>query len=135
VPATRKPIGKVLPMLGLAHLDREFDYLIDEQQDEVATPGVRVRVRFSGRLIDGFLLDRVDETAHTGRLGWLERVVSGEPVLDPALPDRERRPTECGECSRSGAGPDGMAGIPRRPVLHRPAAGRPSSRGLAGHRR
>lgn len=85
MPATRKPIGKVLPMLGLAHLDREFDYLIDEQQDEVATPGVRVRVRFSGRLIDGFLLDRVDETDHTGRLGWLERVVSGEPVLDPAL--------------------------------------------------
>ncbi|MXP22235.1 primosome assembly protein PriA [Gordonia sp. HNM0687] len=72
-------------MLGLAHLDREFDYLIDEHQDELATPGVRVRVRFSGRLIDGFLLDRVDETEHPGRLGWLERVVSGEPVLDPAL--------------------------------------------------
>ncbi|MDY6811792.1 MAG: primosome assembly protein PriA, partial [Actinomycetota bacterium] len=78
-------MGKVLPMLGLAHLDREFDYLIDEHQDELATPGVRVRVRFSGRLIDGFLLDRVDETEHPGRLGWLERVVSGEPVLDPAL--------------------------------------------------
>lgn len=68
-------------MLGLAHLDRPFDYLIDTEQDADAVPGVRVRVRFSGRLVDGFLLDRVDEPEHTGRLGWLDRVVSAEPVL------------------------------------------------------
>ncbi|MEE4022968.1 primosomal protein N' [Gordonia sp. PKS22-38] len=72
-------------MLGLAHLDRPFDYLIDDQQDEMAQPGVRVRVRFSGRLVDGVLLDRIEQSDHPGRLGWLERVVSPEPVLDPDL--------------------------------------------------
>lgn len=85
VRAPQLPIGKVLPMLGLAHLDRPFDYLIDTDQDEAAVPGVRVRVRFSGRLVDGFLLDRVQESDHTGKLGWLERVVSPEPVLGPDL--------------------------------------------------
>lgn len=72
-------------MLGLAHLDRPFDYLIDTDQDVDAKPGVRVRVRFSGRLVDGFLLDRVEESDHTGKLGWLDRIVSPEPVLGPEL--------------------------------------------------
>ncbi|MGV9824868.1 MULTISPECIES: primosomal protein N' [unclassified Gordonia (in: high G+C Gram-positive bacteria)] len=72
-------------MLGLAHLDRAFDYLIDSEQDADAVPGARVRVRFSGRLIDGFLLDRVDESEHPGKLGWLDRVVSPEPVLSPEM--------------------------------------------------
>lgn len=72
-------------MLGLAHLDRPFDYLIDAEQDADAAPGVRVRVRFSGRLVDGFLLDRVEESEHPGKLGWLERIVSPEPVLSPEM--------------------------------------------------
>lgn len=72
-------------MLGLAHLDRPFDYLIDTDQDVSAVPGVRVRVRFAGRLVDGYLLDRVTESDHTGKLGWLERVVSPEPVLGADL--------------------------------------------------
>ncbi|WP_040510455.1 primosomal protein N' [Gordonia soli] len=72
-------------MLGLAHLDRPFDYLIDTDQDADAIPGVRVRVRFAGRLVDGYLLDRIDESAHEGKLGWVERVVSAEPVLTPEL--------------------------------------------------
>ncbi|GAB90241.1 primosomal protein N' [Gordonia rhizosphera] len=84
-PAPDRPVGKVLPLLGLAHLDRPFDYLIDSTQDADAVVGVRVRVRFSGRLVDGILLDRVAESEHTGRLGWLDRVVSPEPVLGPEM--------------------------------------------------
>ena len=72
-------------MLGLAHLDRPFDYLISAEQDGDAVPGVRVRVRFAGRLVDGFLLDRVAESDHPGKLGWLERVVSPEAVLSPEM--------------------------------------------------
>ncbi|MGC4932412.1 primosomal protein N' [Gordonia sp. DT30] len=72
-------------MLGLAHLDRPFDYLIDSDQDADAVPGVRVRVRFAGRLVDGFLLDRIDESDHEGRLGWIDRIVSAEPVLSPQM--------------------------------------------------
>lgn len=79
------PIARVLPMLGLAHLDREFDYRVPEALDEQAQPGVRVRVRFSGRLVDGFLVDRRAESDHPGRLGPLTKVVSPEQVLTPEI--------------------------------------------------
>ncbi|WP_232236404.1 primosomal protein N' [Nocardia sp. BMG51109] len=72
-------------MLEPAHLDRDFDYLVPAKLDALAQPGVRVRVRFSGRLVDGFILDRLDKTDHTGRLMKLERVVSGERVLTPEI--------------------------------------------------
>ncbi|WP_026303598.1 primosomal protein N' [Jongsikchunia kroppenstedtii] len=78
-------MARVLPLLGLAHLDREFDYQVDATQDEAAQPGVRVRVRFAGRLVDGYLIERRETTDHPGKLGWLERVVSPEQVLTPEL--------------------------------------------------
>ncbi len=80
-PAELEPIARVLPMLSVPHLDREFDYLVAADQSDDAQPGVRVRVRFHGRLVDAFILERRAETDHTGKLGWLERVISAEPVL------------------------------------------------------
>ncbi|MGV9743324.1 primosomal protein N' [Rhodococcus zopfii] len=79
--AETDPVARVLPLLPLPHLDREFDYLIPRELDADARPGVRVRVRFSGRLVDGFLLSRIATSDHPGRLGWLDRVVSPERVL------------------------------------------------------
>ena len=54
-----------------AHLDRPFDYLVPGARwTTAAQPGVRVRVRFAGRLVDGFVLERVDAVSeHAGR-GW-----------------------------------------------------------------
>lgn len=78
-------MARVLPLLPVAHLDREFDYLVPAELDEQAQPGVRVRVRFSGRLVDGYLLDRIESSDHPGKLGWLDRVVSAEPVLTPEV--------------------------------------------------
>ncbi|MFW0790498.1 primosomal protein N' [Gordonia sp. CPCC 205333] len=83
--AAVNPVARVLPMLGLTHLDRPFDYLVDAEQDADAQPGVRVRVRFAGRLIDGFVLERISVSEHPGKLGWLDRVVSPEQVFPPAL--------------------------------------------------
>ncbi|CAJ1583372.1 primosomal protein N' [[Mycobacterium] wendilense] len=68
-------------MLTVPHLDREFDYLVREEQSDDAQPGVRVRVRFHGRLVDAFVLERRWNTDHQGQLGWLDRVVSPERVL------------------------------------------------------
>lgn len=85
IPASDSPVARVLPLLGLAHLDREFDYLVDADQDGAAQPGVRVRVRFAGRLVDGYLIERRTTSDHPGKLGWLERVVSPEQVLTPDL--------------------------------------------------
>lgn len=76
-----EPIARVLPMLSVPHLDREFDYLVTPEQAEDARPGARVRVRFHGRLVDAFVWERRADTDHVGRLGRLERVVSAEPVL------------------------------------------------------
>lgn len=81
--AEHEPIARVLPMLSVPHLDREFDYLVTAEQSDDAQPGVRVRVRFHGRLVDAFLLERRSETDHVGKLGWLDRVISGERVLTP----------------------------------------------------
>ena len=68
-------------MLSVPHLDREFDYLVSADQSDDAQPGVRVRVRFHGRLVDAFVLERRSDTDHAGKLGWLDRVISAEPVL------------------------------------------------------
>ncbi|OBG98117.1 MULTISPECIES: primosomal protein N' [unclassified Mycobacterium] len=72
-------------MLSVPHLDREFDYLVSAEQSDDAQPGVRVRVRFHGRLVDAFVLERRNDTDHHGKLGWLDRVVSPEPVLTPEI--------------------------------------------------
>ncbi|MFG1795024.1 primosomal protein N' [Nocardia sp. NPDC049149] len=79
------PIARVLPLLSPAHLDRDFDYLVPPDLDAIAQPGVRVRVRFAGRLIDGYLLERRTHSDHGGKLVKLERVVSGERVLTPEI--------------------------------------------------
>ncbi|NGP09695.1 primosome assembly protein PriA, partial [Rhodococcus sp. 14C212] len=83
--AETDPVARILPLLPLPHLDREFDYLIPCELDTEARVGVRVRVRFAGRLVDGFLLARAPSSEHTGRLGWLDRVVSPEVVLTPEI--------------------------------------------------
>ncbi|MFB4286938.1 hypothetical protein ACBI99_04825 [Nonomuraea sp. ATR24] len=85
VPAPELPVAKVAVDNPLPHLDRPFDYLVPASMHESAQPGVRVRVRFAGKLVDGFLLERADESEHAGRLTPLERVVSPERVLTPEV--------------------------------------------------
>jgi primosomal protein N' (replication factor Y) (superfamily II helicase) len=80
-PAARLPVARVAVDVALAHLDRPFDYRVPEHLDADAVAGVRLRVRFAGRLVDGYLLERVAESDHGGRLAWVEKVVSAEPVL------------------------------------------------------
>src|SRR3954452_19199168 len=84
-PAAVDPVAKVLVDLPLAHLDRPFDYAVPAAMAEQAVPGARVKVRFAGQDVDGFLLARGSEPDHTGRLAPLRRVVSAEPVLLPQV--------------------------------------------------
>ena len=81
----RLPVARVAVDISLAHLDRPFDYLVPAGLDETAVPGCRVRVRFAGQLVDGYLLDRTETSEHQGKLARLERVVSPEPVLTPEI--------------------------------------------------
>jgi len=85
VPAERLPVARVCVDVPFAHLDRAFDYRVPAALDGAAVPGCRVRVRFAGRLVDGFLLARAATSRHPGQLGWVEKLVSAEPVLAPAV--------------------------------------------------
>jgi primosomal protein N' (replication factor Y) (superfamily II helicase) len=84
-PAQRLPVARVAVDIPLAHLDRPFDYLVPGRLSEAAVPGCRVRIRFAGQLVDGYLLERADQSDHQGRLSYLDRVVSPEPVLAPEI--------------------------------------------------
>ncbi|GAA0850781.1 primosomal protein N' [Streptosporangium amethystogenes subsp. fukuiense] len=84
-PAAELPVARVVVDTPLPHLDRLFDYLVPAPLDAAAVPGCRVRIRFAGKLVDGFLMERVETTEHQGRLTRLERVVSAEPVLTPEI--------------------------------------------------
>lgn len=80
-PAADLPVARVAVDISLPHLDRPFDYLVPDSMAAAAVPGSQVRVRFAGQLVGGFVLERLAGTEHEGRLGFLERVVSPEPVL------------------------------------------------------
>ena len=81
----RLPVARIAVDISLAHLDRPFDYLVPAALAEAAVPGCRVRVRFAGQLVDGYLLERTQTSEHQGRLARLERVISPEPVLTPEI--------------------------------------------------
>ena len=79
------PVALVQVDTGLPHLDRAFEYTVPASMAETAVPGVRVKVRFAGQDLDGFVLERRADAEHLGRLSPLRRVVSPEPVLTPPV--------------------------------------------------
>jgi primosomal protein N' (replication factor Y) len=85
VPAATLPVGRIVVDVPLAHLDRPFDYLIPSELDAAAAVGCRVRVRFAGQLVDGYLLERVATSEYGKKLAFIEKVVSPEPVLAPEI--------------------------------------------------
>lgn len=78
-----RPVARVYVDVGLPHLDRPFDYAVPAELDEAVVVGSRVRVRFSGRLVNGFVVERV-ETSPQQSLAPVVRSVSPEPVLPPS---------------------------------------------------
>ena len=72
-------VAKVAVESPLPHLDRLFDFSIPEALDADALPGCRVRVRFHGRLVNGWIIER-GPAEFDGALQPLQRV-SGPPVL------------------------------------------------------
>jgi primosomal protein N' (replication factor Y) len=85
--AATDPVAQVLVDLPLAHLDRPFDYAVPVTMADTAVPGARVKVRFAGQDVDGFVIARTAESDHPGRLQPLRRVVSAEPVLAAEIAD------------------------------------------------
>lgn len=76
-------VARVAVDVPFSHLDRLFDYEIPEDLDAMAVPGCRVKVRFAGRQVGGFVIEREQTSEYDGRLAPLLKVVSSEPVLRP----------------------------------------------------
>ena len=79
------PVARVLIESSLPHLDRPFDYSVPASLDGTAQPGVRVKVKFNGQELSGFILDRVAESDAGHTLVPLHKVVSAVRVLTPEL--------------------------------------------------
>lgn len=91
----RLPVARVVVNKGVLVIDQLFDYSVPVELDELAQPGVRVRVRFGahvvdgrrqgGTLIDGFVVERLARTDFAGPLAPLSQVLSPERVLTAPL--------------------------------------------------
>ena len=77
--AEKDPVAEVLVDINAASVDHSFDYLVPAELDERVLRGCRVRVRFAGRLVNGFVLSRRQDSEHSGRLALINRVLG--PVV------------------------------------------------------
>lgn len=91
-PAATRRAARVLLDSPLPQLDRLFDYAIPTTLSEQTARGVRVRVplRSAGRVVDGFVVEIVDDAGERP-LSELDAVVSPVPVLTPSLYALARR--------------------------------------------
>ncbi|AUI52588.1 primosomal protein N' [Arthrobacter crystallopoietes] len=85
VPAGENPVAEVLIESAVPHLDRVFDYLVPQEAAAEAVPGARIKARFGGQEISGYITGRKSEAAEGVRLSPLAKVVSAQPVLTPEL--------------------------------------------------
>lgn len=79
--AEQLPVARVVIDSAIPHLDRPFDYLVPAELDDAAQPGVRVKVRFGGQELAGFLTERLEHGEPGVKLQPLGTVVSPEVVL------------------------------------------------------
>ncbi|MEO3933378.1 primosomal protein N' [Micrococcaceae bacterium Sec7.4] len=83
--AARLPVARVRLESALPHLDRPFDYSVPAGLDAAAQPGVRVKVKFNGQELAGYLIDRTAESDAGHPLVPLHKVVSPVPVLTASV--------------------------------------------------
>ena len=93
-----RPVARIILDTPFSWPDKLYDYLVPEELDSRAKPGVRVRVQFGAKRLTGFLRERAD-TTDAKTLKPLLAVV-GEPVVTPELFDLADRVAERNVCSR-----------------------------------
>ncbi|MDD7837103.1 primosomal protein N' [Paenarthrobacter sp. AB444] len=79
------PVARVVLESPLPHLDRPFDYSVPAELAEEAAPGVRVKVKFNGQELGGYILERLDTSDAASPLTPLHKVVSPVAVLTPDI--------------------------------------------------
>ncbi|BCW45746.1 primosomal protein N' [Arthrobacter sp. StoSoilB5] len=83
--AAENPVARVVLESSLPHLDRPFDYSVPAELADSAVPGVRVKVKFNGQELNGYVLARADTSDAGHALTALHKVVSPLPVLTPEI--------------------------------------------------
>lgn len=83
--AARSPVARILIESPLPHLDRPFDYSVPAEFEDTALAGVRVKVRFSGQELSGYVLERTESSEAGHALSPLLKVISPVQVLTPPL--------------------------------------------------
>ena len=84
-------IAEVAVDTSLVHLDKVFDYSIPIALRADVQVGSRVRVRFAGSLVNGWVLHIKESTSHQGRLLAVERVPGAVPPLSPTIAELARQ--------------------------------------------
>lgn len=79
--AKELPVAEVLLESAVPHLDRPFDYVVPIDLADKIVPGCRVKLRFSGREMTGYVLRRKQEPSTTSRLSLITKLVTALPVL------------------------------------------------------
>ena len=134
-------VARVLIDSPLPQLDRLFDYAVPAELDAEAQPGVRVKVplRTAGRVVEGWLVEKVDADAvtSTGKpLSQLDAVVSPVAALTPELYELARRAADRAAGSASDilrlAIPKRMVRVEKAWLAARGAEGEPEQQTDAG---
>ena len=81
------PIAKVVLDVALPHLDYPFDYLVPKDIDDFCQPGVKVKVKFAGRNLDGWIVERSKINIENKKLAKIDKVISDFPVLKSEIVD------------------------------------------------
>ncbi|WP_281449421.1 primosomal protein N' [Paenarthrobacter nitroguajacolicus] len=83
--AAQLPVARVVLESSLPHLDRPFDYSVPAELADDAAAGVRVKVKFNGQELNGYILERREASDAASPLTPLYKVVSPVVVLTPAI--------------------------------------------------
>ncbi len=88
----QRAYAKVWLDVNLAHLDRRFDYEVPAKLAEQVRPGVRVRVRFAGRLVTGFVSELTDQPdSGATQIQAIERCLGAKPAFTATTESLIRR--------------------------------------------
>lgn len=90
------PIARVVLDSPVPHLDRLFDYVVAAEVDDRVVAGCRVKVKFSGREMQAYVIERVAEPTTAARLSLITKVVSSQPVLTGEVYNLARRVADRG---------------------------------------
>lgn len=83
-------VARVCVDSPLPHLDRLFDYRVPDALADEVSVGCRVKVRFAGQALTGFVIEMASGTDFGGRLADLGKVVSPERVLTAEIGELSR---------------------------------------------